>query len=105
MTPPHTHTHRLIADTLSLLHQPAIVGHDLALWEVEPHLQGNQDGELQRYELSAVDAETLLQLLFIRGDEQRDKRSVWTVPSDTYKVTSNTLLACTFSAHNRLHEG
>lgn len=72
--PPHTHTYIHVraavsgcsTDTLTLLHQPAIVWHDLALWEVEPHLQGNQHGKLQRYQLSSVDAETLLQLLFIQ---------------------------------------
>lgn len=91
---------RLSADKLTLLHQPAIVWHDLALWEVEPHLQGNQHGELQRYQLSSVDAETLLQLLFIQGDDQRDKRSTRTVQSETDNMTFNTLPVCTFSDHN-----
>lgn len=83
-----------------MLHQPAIVRHDLALWEVEPHLQGNQHGELQRYQLSPVDAETLLQLLFIQGDEQRDERSMRTLLSETDSMTANTLPACTFPDHN-----
>ena len=37
--------------------------HDLTLREVERHLQGNQDGELERDELPPADPEALLQLL------------------------------------------
>lgn len=32
---------------LLLLHQPSEMWHDFALWEVERHLQGDQDGELE----------------------------------------------------------
>lgn len=32
---------------LYLLHQPSEMWHDFALWEVERHLQGDQDGELE----------------------------------------------------------
>lgn len=48
---------------LLLLHQPSEMWHDFALWEVERHLQGDQDGELEWYELPPADPETLLQLL------------------------------------------
>lgn len=48
---------------LLLLHQPSVMWHDFALWEVERHLQGDQDGELEWYELPPADPETLLQLL------------------------------------------
>ncbi len=48
---------------LLLLHQPSVMWHDFALREVERHLQGDQDGELKRYQLPPADPETLLQLL------------------------------------------
>ena len=70
----HTHTHLLMflwnhrsvrhhRLSLTLLHQPAVVRHDLALGEVKSHLQRNQHRELQRNQLSSVYTETLLQLL------------------------------------------
>lgn len=48
---------------LLLLHQLPVMWHDFALGEVERHLQGDQDGELKRYQLPPADPETLLQLL------------------------------------------
>ena len=59
---------------LTLLHQPAVVWHDLALREVQSHLQGNQYWELQRNQLPPVYTETLLQLLLIQGEKSRGFR-------------------------------
>lgn len=40
--------------------------HDFTLGEVERHLQGDKDGELEGYQLPPADPETLLQLLQTR---------------------------------------
>lgn len=45
---------------LLLLHQTSVMWHDFTLREVERHLQGDQDGELKRYQLLPADPETLL---------------------------------------------
>lgn len=37
--------------------------HDFTLRKVERHLQGDEDGELERYELPPADPEALLELL------------------------------------------
>lgn len=82
----HTHTHTdvtlgvsNISSRLTLLHQPAVVRHDLALREVKSHLQGNQHRELQRKQLTTVYSETLFQLLLSHMQEDRgDKRkTLW----------------------------
>lgn len=49
---------------LLLLHQPAVVRQDLAVGQVERHLQGHQDSKLKRYQLPPADPEALLQLLW-----------------------------------------
>lgn len=60
-----------------LLHQSAVVGHDLALGQVEGHLQGHQNGELERDELAPADAEALLQFLQVGkpGKEKQESGS------------------------------
>lgn len=90
----NTHTHSVSSDSrtladvinetgvsdiavagLTLLHQPAVVRHDLALGEVQAHLQGNQHRELQRNQLSSVDTKTLLQLLLVRMRGEGEKKT------------------------------
>ena len=44
--------------------------HDFALREVQRHLQGDQDGELERDQLPAVDTETFLQFLHSEGERE-----------------------------------
>lgn len=46
-----------------LLDQASVMRQDFTLGEVQRHLQGHEDGELERDQLPATDAETLLQLL------------------------------------------
>ena len=64
----------ITVSSLTLLHQPAVVWHHLALGEVKSHLQGNQHRELQRNQLPSVDTETLLQLLLAHGEKRKKKQ-------------------------------
>lgn len=57
-----------------LFDQPAVVRHHLALRQVERHLQGHQNSELERNELSPADPETLLQFLSRDEPEGRGGR-------------------------------
>lgn len=60
--------------SLTLLHQLPVVWHDLALGEVKTHLQGDQHRELQRNQLSSADAETLLQLLRVCREREKQNK-------------------------------
>lgn len=54
--------------------------HDFTLREVERHLQGDQDGELERYQLPPADPETLLQLL----QTQTESRAWFTMTGQSH---------------------
>ncbi len=56
--------------------------HDFTLREVERHLQGDQDGELKRYQLPPADPETLLQLLqrHNRNQSMRVRQNTFFLP-------------------------
>lgn len=59
-----------------LLLQASVMRHDFTLRKVERHLQGHQDGELERYQLPPADPETLLQLLHETQTKQKRLKRV-----------------------------